>query len=440
MGLLEFATSAVILMASAALWLSRRQPSALLFAALSFYAVAASLQASSLSIEYGSTAYARSGAIFLLGTILLVLCMDLAGRAFAISEDTPTAFIWNRTAYGRHSENGLIFALLGVLLLVLDRPNLSVAWNAARLTTTRLSVLGTLLLLMAIPSCVSVLRTGRKGMAIALYVACSAGFIVSGSRALVMSGVLFGAWMLLQRFRKPVGQVITVTLVIPVAFFLHGLLRFFRGLGLIGIVAAVQNGSLLTQIYGSVLSTDPSGGELSIARFFVYSTTVSSDREFGTLTSMRRILTLLLPPIPGIVEKPVDVTYRLWGHALIAGMFNNASGSTFLHDIYQEGTGGSLHPTLLGEMFLTGGWWSLFISVIFLSVIVTAIDRYLMSTTPIMGLTLLGPTLAGYFFVARGNSVVGLGYFLYLFVIFQALTLTARGLHRWKRSTKVVRT
>jgi hypothetical protein len=437
-GFFEFAVSAVILIVIASLWLRRRQPSALLFGALALYAVAGCLKQRELSIEYGTEAYARSGEIFLAGTLFLVLCMDLARRAFAINRSESSGLIWNQANYLRHSKNGLVLAVLGVFLFVLDRPDLSVSWNAARLTNSQLSVLASLFLLIAMPACISVLRTGRTILILSLFTTCSVAFVFSGSRALVLSGFLLAAWMLIHRVRNPLAQIATVALVVPIAFAVHDLLRFFRSLGPDGIAVALHNGSLISQISGSVLSTDNSGGEIAISRYFVYSTTVSSDHEFGVLTSLRRLLTLLVPRIPGIIDKPTDVTYRLWDHALIAGMFDNIDGSTFMHNAYQEGVGGSLHPTLFGEMFLTGGWWSLFVSVGLLSVIVTGIDRYLMTAAPIMGLMLIGPTLAGYVFVARGNSVVGIGYFVYLFVLLHALSFGTRALRRSKRSRKLV--
>ena len=286
MGLFEFITSAVILSATSALWLRRRQVSALLFAALAVYASLASFKYQTLSLEYGEEAYARSGAIFLTGTILLVLCMDLARRGLGINGGESPGFIWSRSTYIQHSKNGLIFALLGVLLLVADRPDLSVAWNAARNQNSQFSVLAILFLLMAMPACISALRTGRKAIVFALLVTCSFAFVLTGSRALVMSGLLLAAWMFIQRFRNPLGRVVTIVLVLPVAFAAHSALRFFRGLGPDGIVTATNNGSLISRIVRSMSETDSSGGELAIARYFVYSTTVSSDDEFGTLTTV----------------------------------------------------------------------------------------------------------------------------------------------------------
>jgi hypothetical protein len=174
---------------------------------------------------------------------------------------------------------------------------------------------------------------------------------------------------------------------------------------------------LLQDLAASGAADDLSGGEFAIPKYFVFATTVASVDVFGLLTSLVRLALLPIPRIDGLIDKPVDVTYTLWSKGYESGLFDGQAGQSILFDSYVSGSLGSLHPTLFGEFYLAGGIAAVVISSLVAGVVLTGIDRFFRRCRPFTSLLLIGPVLAGFLMVGRGNSVIGFGYFFYIGII-----------------------
>lgn len=168
----------------------------------------------------------------------------------------------------------------------------------------------------------------------------------------------------------------------------------------------------------SPATSDLSGGELAIAKYFVFAVQTASAEVYGFMTSAIRLLLILVPSsvLTGI-GKPIDVTYLLWAEAYSQNLFAEAEGQALLREFFESGLYGSVHPTLFGELFAAGRWPSLIASSGVVGLFCVFIDRSLSSIDPKAAVLVLGPVLVGMWMVARGNSVIGIGYFVYLTIL-----------------------
>lgn len=165
----------------------------------------------------------------------------------------------------------------------------------------------------------------------------------------------------------------------------------------------------------SPATSDLSGGELAIAKYFVFAVQTASAEVYGFMTSVVRLLLILVPSsVVTIFNKPMDVTYLLWAEAYSQNMFAEAEGQVLLREFFESGIYGSVHPTLFGELFAAGLWPSLIFSSGIVGFFCVFIDRCLSWIDPKAAVLVLGPVLVGMWMVARGNSVIGFGYFVYL--------------------------
>jgi len=199
------------------------------------------------------------------------------------------------------------------------------------------------------------------------------------------------------------------------ALLLHVTTRFLRGFGLAGVISLLRGESLSgTELLDILAATDFSGGEAAIYRYFVFVVADTAASEIHSLTSVARWLMLYVPSglVPGL--KPSDVTYELWWHGFNAGIFDHFESFPQVLQVISAGGGGSLHPLLWGEIWVNGGMvvWPIVFAVL-IGLICTIEIAY--SRMPPMMYVLSAPaTIVGYLMIARGNSVIGIGYFAYI--------------------------
>ena len=408
-GEILFLVSAVVLLWVAYIRIQKCLPSAMVFASLAVYASFAGFDVDPLLRQFGATQYLNAALVFLVGACVLILSVGLAGKLAGDDMEVPTA--WTNQEHLRHAKYGAFLLVGSAVLFFVDRSDVLEIWNVARGDSGPLSVVATFFLLLGCPGCVSAFGARKWLLGIAMLVTCVAVFLLSGSRAAIFGALLLWLWMLLMRTRGQSRQIVVLAVSVTLAFSVHILLRHLRGLGILGVMASFQAGDLLSNLMSSNAGEDFSGGEGAIAKYFVFSTTVSSTQDFGVLTSLFRLLTLAIPRINDLIPKPQDVTYLLWTKAYVAGLFNDAAGQEILLESFLTRSPGSLHPTMFGEYFLAGGWLAMVLTVAVVGQVLVAIDRFILGRHRFAALMMMGPVLVGNLFVGRGNSDIGLGYF-----------------------------
>lgn len=423
LGICVFVIAASLLLAMAVECLRQQQVSSIVFAALSGYAWVSVFNAYSLAEQFSDEEYLVSALVYFVGSMTLSLSTWLFARqAGARRLPMPE---WGQSDFIRYSRFALLLGVSSLILLVLSREDVLMNWSEARSEAGPTSVLAAFFLLLACPGIIAAWLAKRAVVTIALFVLCATSFVLLGSRAALLSALAFAVWLMLLRARGTASKVRVIAFAAIVGIAAHVLLRQVRGLGLGGLLQAIDDGTLLTTLFSGDANADLSGGELAISKYFLFSTRVSSVDDFGFMSSIQRVLLLPIPRIEGWIDKPVDVTYLLWEKAYEAGLFADADGQAILLDSYLSGTLGSLHPTLFGEYFLAGSWASLVLSTTFLGGTFSLIDVAMRRMDRLTSLALCGPLLVGYLFVARGNSVIGLGYFFYLGIIFTIVKVLA---------------
>jgi len=313
------------------------------------------------------------------------------------------------------------------LLLASRWGNLDLSWSEARSEFGFLVTLAIMLMLVAASGVVTAYRQRKWWFVVAGALAMAVGFVVVGSRAAILTGVAFFVWLSLAEAAGLNGRVRTLLVVGVAAFAVHVGLRFVRSFGLVGLVAALSDGNLIDLFSSSSIAEDISGGEGDIADYLIFAVHSARVHDYGWLTSVVRVLLLWVPSSYLGLPKPMDVTYQLWAEGFSAGLFDEKEGMAVLQQSYMSGLYGSLHPTLFGEVFLAGLWTSLFLSTVFVGIVCVFIDRMLERVNGLCSVLVLGPVLVGMLMIARGNSVIGFGYFFYI----AGLVLTVQHLNRW---------
>jgi hypothetical protein len=421
-----FASAALLLLLMSIRGLRREQASAIAFAALSGYAIISGVMADALVAQFSGERYLASALIYTVGSIVLSLSCEFFGSmAGSMTQPMPQ---WNQHDFSRHANFALVFACVGVVLLGVSREDVLVTWSEARVESGFMTVVATFSLLLACPGIVSAFIAKRPIAFAVLLVLCITSFVLLGSRAALLCALVFALWLMLIRSQGPGRKLQVLAFAAVAGFAVHVLLRQVRGLGIGGLLLAFDDGTLLATLFGSEVNSDLSGGEAAIPKYFLFSQSASSISDFGFMSSIQRLALLPIPRVEGWIEKPVDVTYLLWAKAYEAGLFSEGQGQEILLDSYLSGSLGSLHPTLFGEYFLTGGWISLVLSTLILGAVFSLIDLAMRRIDRLTSLALCGPVLVGYLFVARGNSVVGLGYFFYLGITFSLMRFAANRL------------
>lgn len=435
LGISLFLLSAALLLLSAIFGIQGQRLSSAAFAALAGYATLSVADAVSLVDLFGGRYYFEAGAIYFIGTVFLLISYIAFSALLGVEQYTMP--LWETDEMSRHAGLALLLGFGSLAFLLSDRHSLFDVWSEARTESGPLTVLAAAALLLAAPGVVSAVIASRYFVALLLLVVSASSFLLLGSRAAVIGALALLLWLLVGRAEGPGKKFRIVTIALICGLAMHVVLRSLRGLGVGGILSAIWDGSLLDVLFLDANETDFSGGESSIPKYFLYASISNSVNEFGFMTSVQRLLLMPFPRIEGWFEKPLDVTYLFWAKAFRDGVFLEYPGQEILLDAYLNRSFGSLHPTLFGEYYLTGGWASLLPSLVVVGGVFALIDLTMRRMNRLTSLALCGPVLIGFFFVARGNSVIGLGYFFYLFVIFSSLQLffgiVAAASIRWKR-------
>ena len=398
--------------------MQRERLYAFLFAALMFYQVLGALGLSALVLEFGVDAVFSAELVALGASVLLVSSLWLAERSTILqssrrSDDAVNVVRSNPRPYLMAAGACMVLAI--VLLVRSGFEFVELTWQQARLNAAFLDVLATFLQFMAFPAVWIAYRAGLRIVALILLCGALSLFIVYGSRAALLTLPAAAALDLYLRRRESRATVPVIAALAAGALLLHVTTRFLRGFGLAGVISLLRGESLSgTELLDILAATDFSGGEAAIYRYFVFVVGDTAASKIHSLTSVARWLMLYVPSglVPGL--KPSDVTYELWWHGFNAGIFDHFESFPQVLQVISAGGGGSLHPLLWGEIWANGGMvvWPIVFAVL-IGLICTIEIAY--SRMPPMMYVLSAPaTIVGYLMIARGNSVIGIGYFAYI--------------------------
>ncbi|MDB9321322.1 hypothetical protein PN483_01860 [Nodularia spumigena CS-591/04] len=256
--------------------------------------------------------------------------------------------------------------------------------------------------------------------------------LVSGSRAsaITLPGAAF-FWVMYNKdnYRK---KLRTFFLTGSISFLVHNFLRLIRGFGIQFLLNPTKHFEIILS------NSDFSGGESST--YYTYNFLIQSNlQSVNDLisnplgTTLLRIFYIYIPSSL-MPEKPMDVTYEIWEHALTGGLFNDNSYRNTLLLLLQEGKHGSLHPLFWGDAFYNLGLLGVIIYPLFFGFIFTMIEYFihyhLLKKHGLITVSCILPVIAsGYLFLSRGNIVIGMGYiahlipmFLTMYFIFKLIT------------------
>lgn len=441
-GTIEFALPCVMLAcASAALavaaWasLERGRLYAVVLGALSMYGFITVSELPDLANEISHRSAVTAAYVFVVGSMLFLGSLVLVERRFPRPGPTRMSDWAERLerAGPHHLAWSWIAGATSLALFLASRESLELTWSEARADAGVVEAAATFLFLLAVPGAVTGFLARKRLRSAGLLAITLVVFVLSGSRAALLGGLAFLAWIVVARTEQRARRLRILAGMASLAFLAHVGLRFLRGVGPAALLSAWSDGDVGGLFGESTEAVDYSGGEAAIAKYFVFAMKHAGDEAFGFMTSVQRLLMLFVPGKAAGVPKPIDVTYQLWSAGYADGLFDGAQGFMILQDAFLSGNLGSLHPTLFGELFLAGRWPSLVASSILFGVLAVFIDRALRRVSDVSALLLLGPVLVGLLMVARGNSVIGFGYFFYLgaFVVpVNAILARLRGLAR----------
>jgi hypothetical protein len=421
--------SALLLILMGGVGFFQRRLSSVVFFATAGYALVAVANTEYLIGEFDEDTYFQMALIYVVGSVVLSSSVLLASGIFP--KDSLSPPVWELPDFQRHAAVSTVLAVVGLVLIVIARgENLLMNWSEVRGSKGFLTALATVLFMLSSPGVVSAFYTKRPVFGIILLLLCLSLFVVIGSRAALLGAPIFGMWLVLVRARSLGTQLQLGTLALAGVFLIHTFLRTLRGFGIAGLLQAFEEGNLLATLLSVDDDVDVSGGEANMPKYLMFSITQSSIPDFGFMTSIQRLLLIPIPSIDGFFEKPDDITSTLWGNAFEQGLLDEGQGQELLRESYMAGNFGSIHPTFFGEYFLAGGWPALVLSTIILGGVFVAIDYFMHRADRLTSLALCGPILVGYLFVARGSSVAGFGFFVYLGVLFSLLRYTGNCVSR----------
>lgn len=412
--------------------LQRLHVYSVLFLLLSFFGLSFVLTYPALELFDQNAAERAAGLFTVGGLVLLASFAVLEGLFQPVLRRAREAWTWRFSHCTRqHLIYSGLFLIASLAIFLLLRDDYASNWEAARESSSPLLVFAPFLMFLGCPGLVSAWRTSNGVFLVFLFgVLCV--FMFSGSRAGVLTAMAMYAWYLLaKRGRIALNSraIAGFALILMAVFAVHALLRGIRGFSpteLAMMLVAGDFGGIGSRIAESSVGGF-AGSESTIVQYLVFSASAADENVYGFLTSVQRVLMLFLPG-SFFPDKPIDVTYRLSIDALSQGLFDDSPYYEVLVEQHAAGIVGSLHPTLFGELFLSGEWIGLIVGVLFFAGVCMVIELLLLKLRPINALLLLGPTIVGMAMIARGNSVIGVGYFFYLLPIVLVTTGGVRAL------------
>ncbi|MBB6091603.1 hypothetical protein HNQ60_000449 [Povalibacter uvarum] len=414
--------------------LQRRRLYSFLFLGLLAYQGVTALGLGPLMEEFGAEAVYKSQGVILAGSTILVATIMFLERVSAsvlrpISLNPALAV---KEAWSKYATIVVLCAVV-TLAIAMRRGStlLTVNWEDVRAEATFVDSIATLLQFFVFPAAWLAYRAHKPFWAVMFAILAVVLFALLGSRAALLAGL---AVIAIDIIRSPLtrkAKFRVVAIVALAGLLLHIVGRVVRGLGVGGIygllTGEINFQGLLEEVGESVEWT---GGEFEIARYLVFVVQNGPFADVSPLTSVTRWFTMYVPRplVPDL--KPEDVTYALWRHAANGGVFDSYAAIDQMLLLLQQGDTGSIHPMLWGEFWVNGGWIAIPLSAVLLAFQAVLLERVLERVPPIAAVLVMPATAVGWLMVARGNSVIGLGYTYYLLPV-AMLICVALGMIQW---------
>jgi hypothetical protein len=367
--------------------------------------------------EFGADVLSVAELLVVLEASVLVLALALfervAGERLSQATSDP---VLRANKEWRVYLFGILVCFVAVSLIIGRRgQSIAATWEDIRFEATRWDALASLLQFLVIPSAYIALRSGRRVLAVVLLVWALALFVVLGSRAALLTLPAIVAIDLYRtKLNRRNARIAMVAVVIAVIS-LHVGGRIVRGLGLGGMYELVTgNLNTFDKVAEAFADVDLTGGEAEIDRYYMVVVRDAPLPDVQPLSSPTRWLMMYLPRDIAPALKPEDVTYALWRHAANEGVLDAYTSLSVMLDMLRSGDSGSIHPTLWGEIWLNGGVIAIPVFCLLLAAWLVLVDRLLNAVSPPLFVLAAPAITVGYLMVARGNSVIGLGYAAYL--------------------------
>lgn len=399
--------------------LRRRRLYTFFFLAVIFYQAVSLLSLAGLVSEHGALLLLQAEMIALVGTAIVSAVVVIGDVLIPVPRRSDAfagpleAVVARPGAYLAIASGGLTVAT--ALMLRGGMGFAERTWQQSRLDAGYLDSLATFMLFMAFPAAWIAARSRHAWLSVLLLLWSLALFVVFGSRAALLTLPMVVALDFFARFGTTRIRVRTVVLVVVAALGLHIVGRIVRGFGLAGLIALVRGQALGADEFQDIVANlDLSGGEAAIFRYFLFVVSAGPFTDVAPLTSVIRWLGMYVPSglFPG--AKPADLTYAVWWHAYSAGVFDSYDSFGEILKVIGAGGGGSVHPLVWGEMWVNGAWPAAPVFAAALAALLLIIDGAY-ARVPDVAYVLAAPaTLIGYVMVARGNSVIGIGYTAYV--------------------------
>lgn len=409
----------LVLVAMLRFGLRRRRLYTFFFLAVIFYQTVSLLTLSELLGEYGALLLLQAEMIAFVGTVI-VSAVIVTGDVLVPERQRFDNFTGPLDAIV--ARPGAYLAIAGGCLTVATalmlRGGLGFAertWVQSRLDANYLDSLATFMLFMAFPAAWVAARSRYAFLSGLLLIWSLTLFVVFGSRAALLTLPMVVVLDVFARFGTTRIRVRTVALVVVAALGLHIVGRIVRGFGLAGVIALVQGQSMSADEWLNVLANlDLSGGEAAIYRYFLFVVSAGPFTDVMSLTSVIRWLGMYVPSSLFAGAKPTDLTYTIWWHAYSAGLFDSYESFGELLKVIGAGGGGSLHPLVWGEMWVNGAWPAIPVFAAALAAVLLIIEGAYVRVPDVAYVLAAPATLIGYVMIARGNSVIGIGYTAYV--------------------------
>jgi len=402
------------------------------FLGLAAYHVLGLLSLPSLTTEFDTQVLLRNEMITLSGAVLLFISVSAIERCFPkqqVASENPIRSAGDQWAVYA----ACVATCLALISVIIARRGASLfegTWEEFRQESSRLDAVATLLQYLVIPSAWVAYRAGRRLSSGILLVFGLFIFGVLGSRAALLTlPAIIAIDVLRSATHRRINRFAVVTLI-AAALLLHTGGRIVRGVGIGGVYRILSGASLTSSEIGDLFQgIDWTGGESEVIRYFSVVSRDSPVPEIPPLVSVTRWITIYLPRELSGGLKPEDSSYVLWRHSANVGVFEEYQSWPDMLTLLQAGETGSVHPTLWGEAWLNGGLPAMLVFCLLLGLILVGVDRVLALLPPVVAALAAPAVVSGYLMVARGNSVIGLGYVAYLIPVALALVLAVSRLH-----------
>ena len=399
--------------------LRRRRLYTFFFLAVVFYQTVSLLTLSELSGLHGARLLLQAEFIALVGTVI-VSAFIVTADGLVPKRERFDSFAGPLDAIVARPGNYLAIAggCLVVATALMLRGGLGFAertWQQSRLDASYLDSLATFMLFMAFPAAWVAARSRHALLSGLLLIWSLTLFVVFGSRAALLTLPMVVVLDFFARFGTRRIRVRTIALVVFAALGLHIIGRIVRGFGLAGVVALIQGQSMSSgELLDVLANLDLSGGEAAIYRYFLFVVAEGPFTDVMPLTSVIRWLGMYVPGGLFAGAKPTDLTYTIWWHAYSAGLFDSYESFGELLKVIGAGGGGSLHPLVWGEMWVNGAWPATPVYAASLAAVLLIIEGAYVRVPDVAYVLAAPATLIGYVMIARGNSVIGIGYTAYV--------------------------